>query len=134
MKTSIIICLSVVFLSLASATQAVEITPESNIRPRLSTDEVENQITLDRKANPLYESRPLAPLRDWRDGVAEKTGLNWGLDYTALFMGVCDSPGEDDASSGMVRSVGARAEDGHRFGAESARSLPCAGIDGGVLA
>ncbi len=106
MKTSIIICLSVVFLSLASATQAAETSPESSVRPRLSTDEVENQITLDRAANPLYESRLLASLRDWRDGVAEKTGLNWSLDYTALFMGVNDSPGEDNASSGMVRFFG----------------------------
>ena len=44
MKTSIIIYLSVVFLSLASATQAAENTPESNVRPRLSTDEIEKQI------------------------------------------------------------------------------------------
>jgi len=106
MKTSIFLYLSVVFLSLASATQAAEITSESNVRPRLSTDEVENQITLDREANPLYESRLLSPIREWRDGVAEKTGLNWSLDYTALFMGVSDSPGEDNASSGMVRFFG----------------------------
>jgi len=106
MKTSIIICLSVVFLSFASATQAAENTPESNVRPRLSTDEVENRITLDREANPLYESRLLSPIREWRDGVAEKTGLNWSLDYTALFIGISDSPGEDNASSGMVRFFG----------------------------
>jgi porin len=106
MKTSIIIYLSVVFISLVSATQAVETTPESNIRPRLSTNEVENQIALDRKANPLYESRLLSSIRKWRDGVGEKTGFNWSLDYTALFMGVSDSPGEDNASSGMVRFFG----------------------------
>jgi porin len=106
MKTSIIIYLSVVFLSFASATQAAETIPESNVRPRLSTNEVENQITLDRAANPLYESRLLAPLRDWRDRVAEKTGFNWSLDYSALFMGVSYSPGEENASSGMVRFFG----------------------------
>jgi porin len=106
MKTSIIICLSVVFLSLTPATQAAENTPESNVRPRLSTNEVENQITLDREVNPLYESRLLSPIRKWRDGVGEKTGFNWSLDYTALFMGVSDSPGEENASSGMVRFFG----------------------------
>jgi porin len=106
MKTSIIIYLSVVFLSLASATLSAETTPKNNFRPRLSTNEVENQITLDRKANPLYESRLLSPIREWRDGVAEKTGLNLSLDYSALFMGVNDSPGEDNASSGMVRFFG----------------------------
>jgi porin len=106
MKTKILITMSIVLVSLASATQAAENTLDSNVRPRLSTDEVENQITLDRKANPLYESKLFAPLRKWRDGVAEKTGFNWTLDYSALFMGVSDSPGEDNASGGMVRFFG----------------------------
>jgi porin len=57
-------------------------------------------------ATPLYGSRLLAPLRSWRDGVAEKTGFNWSIDYSALFMGVSDSPGEDRASGGMVRFFG----------------------------
>ena len=80
--------------------------PGNNIRPRLSTDEVENQITLDREANPLYESRLLAPIHEWKNGVAEKTGFNWSLDYTALFMSVSGSPGEDNASGGNVRFFG----------------------------
>ncbi len=67
---------------------------------------MENQIILDREANPLYESKLLAPLRDWRDEVAEKTGFNWSLDYSAVFMGVSDSPGEDIAGSGIVRFFG----------------------------
>ena len=96
----------IVFLSLVSATLAAETTPESNVRPRFSTDEVENRITLDREVNPLYESRLLSPIREWRDGVAEKTGLNWSLDYSAVFMGVSDSPGEDNASGGIVRFFG----------------------------
>lgn len=79
---------------------------ETEAGPRLSTDEVENQITLDKEVNPLYESRLLAPLRNWRDGVAEKTGFNWSIDYSALLMGVSDSPGEDNASGGMVRFFG----------------------------
>lgn len=79
---------------------------KNQVNARLSTDEVENQITLDKKANSLYESRLLDPLRTWRDGVAEKTGFNWSLDYSALFLGVSDSPGEDDASGGMVRFFG----------------------------
>ena len=86
--------------------QAAETGSESDVRPRLSSDEVENQIILDREANPLYESKLLAPLRDWRDEVAEKTGFNWSLDYSAAFMGVSDSPGEDSAGSGMVRFFG----------------------------
>jgi porin len=102
----IIICLSAVILSLATLVHSAETSSESNIRPRLATDEVENQITLDRKVNPLYESRLFAPLKEWRNGVAEKTGFNWSLDYSAAFMGVNNSPGEDNAGSGMVRFFG----------------------------
>ena len=90
----------------AFTVQASETSFESNIRPRLSTDEVENQIKMDRKVNPLYESRLLAPLKEWRNGVAEKTGFNWSLDYSAVFMGVSNSSGKDNASGGMVRFFG----------------------------
>ena len=76
------------------------------VQPRLSTNEVENQIALDREANPLYESHLFAPLKKWRDGVAEKTGINWSLDYSALFMSVNNSPGKDNAAGGMVRFFG----------------------------
>ncbi|RLB99500.1 MAG: porin [Deltaproteobacteria bacterium] len=93
-------------IAFTASVQAAEATSDNTIKPRLSTDEVENQIILDHAANPLYESRLLAPVRAWRDGVAEKTGFNWSLDYTALFMDVNDSPGEDNARSGMVRFFG----------------------------
>ena len=95
-----------VFCVFAGTVQASEDASERNVSPRLSTDEVENQITLDREADPLYESKLLAPLCDWRDGVAGKTGFNWSIDYSALFMGVSNSLGEDSASSGMVRFFG----------------------------
>jgi porin len=77
-----------------------------NIRPRLSTDDVENQIILDRNVNPLYESKLFAPVHAWKNGVAERTGFNWSLDYSALFMGVSDSLGIDNASGGMIRFFG----------------------------
>jgi porin len=86
--------------------QAAGSSPDEPVRPRLSTDEVENQIKLDREANPLYESRLFRPIKEWRSGVAERTGFNWSLDYSAFFMGVSDSPGEDSAGSGMVRFFG----------------------------
>lgn len=79
---------------------------QSELRPRLSTDQVENQIVLDKKANPLYESKLLKPIQDWKVRVAERTGFNWSLDYSALFMGVSGSPGEDSASGGMERFFG----------------------------
>jgi porin len=93
-------------LILASSLTAVESSAESKINPRLSPDEVENQIALDREANPLYESEFLAPVHEWKDEFAERTGFNWNLDYFALFMGVSDSLGEDKASSGVVRFFG----------------------------
>jgi porin len=76
------------------------------IIPGLSTDEVENQIALDRASDPLYTSRLLAPMREWRDNLGGQTGLNMSLDYSALYMHVSESLGEDDASGGMVRFFG----------------------------
>ena len=74
--------------------------------PRLSADQVENQIALDRKANPLYESRLLAPLRDAKETLMEEHGLSFSLDYSALGMAVTDSVGPDNAASGIVRFFG----------------------------
>ena len=54
---------------------------------------------LNRESNPLYESRLPVSIHEWKNGVAEKTGFNWSLDYTSLFMSVNGSPGEDDASA-----------------------------------
>jgi porin len=105
-KLLFIMCLLAVFCCFTVKIQATENTSESNLRPRLATDEVENQITMDREANPLYESRLLAPIHDWKNGVAERTGFNWSLDYSALFMNVNNSPGDDNASGGMIRFFG----------------------------
>ena len=87
-------------------TPSISAEEQSGVQPRLSTDQVENQIVLDNKANPLYESVLLKPLQEWKSRVAERTGFNWSLDYSALFMGVSDSPGEDYASGGIVRFFG----------------------------
>jgi porin len=96
----------VMLLGLVSTVQASDSATEDTIRPRLSTDEVENQITIDRKANPLYESRLFKPIKEWRNGVAERTGFNWSIDYSATYFGVNNSPGDDSAGSGMVRFFG----------------------------
>ncbi len=90
----------------ATATLAEEGESGSKTSPLLSPDEVENQINMDQEVNPLYESKLFAPIQEWKTGVAERTGFNWSLDYSALFMGVSGSPGEDSASSGMVRFFG----------------------------
>jgi hypothetical protein len=95
-----------VALFLTSSVTTIESSADTNIQPRLSPDEVENRITLDRETNPLYESKLLAPVHVWKNRVSEQTGFNWSLDYSALFLGVSDSPGEDQASGGMVRFFG----------------------------
>ena len=62
MKSIILKWLPAVFFALATTALATGATTADTVRPRLSTDEVENQITLDREANPFYESRFLAPI------------------------------------------------------------------------
>lgn len=96
----------VICLELSSPVLAADSTQPGNTQSNLSTDEVENRIELDRKANPLYESNFLKPVAEWKNDLAERTGFNWSLDYNALFMGVNDSLGEDYASSGVVRFLG----------------------------
>jgi porin len=98
--------LSIAFFAITCATHASTTALKTDISPRLSTDQVENQITIDREANPLYKSKLLAPIHDWKNRVAEETGFNWSLDYSALFLGVSGSPDEDQASGGMVRFFG----------------------------
>ncbi len=96
------VVLVVLTLAISSTAQAAE----NNLRPRLATDEVENQIIMDRETNPLYESKLLAPVYAWKAGIAERTGFNWSLDYNVLAMGVSDSLGEDNTSSGVARFYG----------------------------
>ena len=106
MKIRCLVYLFAAFICLVSAAHSEDTSPEDNLNPRLSTDQVENQIVLDKKANPLYESRILAPLRDWRDGVAEKTGFNWSNDYSALFMGSAIAPVETMPAAAWCASSG----------------------------
>jgi len=44
---------------------------------------------------------------DWKAELVEKHGLSMSIDYSAVYLGASESPGEDRASSGMVRFFGA---------------------------
>jgi len=44
---------------------------------------------------------------DWKTGLTEKHGFSFSVDYSAVYLGANESPGEDRASSGMVRFFGA---------------------------
>ena len=43
---------------------------------------------------------------DWKDGLTEKHGFSFSVDYSAAFLGANESPGDDRASGGMVRFFG----------------------------
>jgi len=78
----------------------------ANQNPRLSPDQVENQMAADREVNPLYESKLLEPIISWRDQLADDHGIHLGVDYSTVALAATDSPGEDYAASGMVRFYG----------------------------
>ena len=64
-------------------------------------NQVENQIMLEEIEKPLLQR-----WADWKSGLVENKGLSFGIDYSAVYLGASDSPGEDSASSGMVRFFG----------------------------
>jgi porin len=43
----------------------------------------------------------------WKDGLTEKHGFSFSVDYSAAFLGSNESPNDDRASGGMVRFFGA---------------------------
>jgi len=65
---------------------------------------VENQLRSDAEVD-----RPSLFERyfEWKAGLTEKHGFSFSVDYSALYLGANESPGEDRASSGMVRFFGA---------------------------
>jgi porin len=65
---------------------------------------VENQLRSDAEVD-----RPSLFERyfEWKTGLTEKHGFSFSVDYSALYLGANESPGEDRASSGMVRFFGA---------------------------
>jgi len=44
---------------------------------------------------------------EWKAVLVEKHGLSFSIDYSAVYLGASESPGDDRASSGMVRFYGA---------------------------
>jgi porin len=43
---------------------------------------------------------------EWKNALTEKRGLSLSVDYSAVYLGANESPGEDRAASGMVRFFG----------------------------
>ena len=44
---------------------------------------------------------------EWKDGLTEKHGFSFSVDYSAAYLGANESTGEDRAASGMIRFFGA---------------------------
>jgi porin len=71
-------------------------------------DAVENQLKSDRQqVDAQFDFEFLDPWFAFKDGLAESTGLSFGIDYTAVGFTATDSLGEDSAGAGMVRLFGA---------------------------
>jgi porin len=64
---------------------------------------VENQLREDRDVDrPSFFEQYFA----WKDGLTEKHGLSFGLDYSAVGLSADWSPGDDRSAGGMVRFFG----------------------------
>ncbi len=81
---------------------------------------------------PFFKFGFFQPYHEFKTHLAEQSGVSYGIDYTAVYLGASDSLGQDDASSGMFRFYGSwdlfgresgntgalvwKIEDRHRFG------------------
>jgi porin len=69
--------------------------------------QVENQLKEDESdKQSVFELGFMQPYFDFKSRLKEKTGLGFGLDYSAAYFGASKSLGEKSASSGMVRLYG----------------------------
>ena len=70
-------------------------------------DQVDRQLETDiTPKQPFFELNFLRSYFDFKADLKEKTGLGYGLDYSAAYFGASESLGEKSASSGMVRLYG----------------------------
>ena len=78
-------------------------------RPGLgSPDQVDNLIETDSgPKDPLLKLTFLDGYFAWKSDVKKDAGFGFGLDYSTVFFGANESPGEDSAAAGMIRLFGA---------------------------
>ena len=90
-------------LVLALPVFAADDEPEEQPRPGFGgPNAVDNQLLLDKEAGkPLLDR-----IADWKAGMKERHGADFGLDYTAAYFGADESPGDGDAGSGLLRVYG----------------------------
>ena len=105
-----------------------------------SADQVDRQLDIDQAPNsPFFELGFIQPYFDFKDNLKDKTGLSFGLDYSAAYFSANKTSGEKQASSGMLRLYGSwelvgkksgnsgafiyKVEHRHKYGAIPPKSL-----------
>jgi porin len=70
-------------------------------------DAVENQIAEDDRLTPAMISKRLyQPWFDWKASLTDRTGISFGIDYSALYLVSNNDAGNANAGSGIVRFYG----------------------------
>ena len=73
----------------------------------IGPDAVASQLAADEEDKPdLLGIDAQAGIDEWKAGVKERTGLDFGVDYNSLGFVATDSPGKDTAAGGVFRVFG----------------------------
>ena len=98
---AVAVCASVCCAVPSAAQESETGEPES---PRWGgPNAVENQLRDDAEVD-----RPTLFQRwfEWKDGLKEKHGYSFSVDYSVVGLGASESPGEDSSAGGMIRFLG----------------------------
>lgn len=102
---AVLLALTLVALPLSAddAADSEEATP-----PRWGgPDSVERTVEDDEaEKRPIFETGILDDYHTWKQDLTQRTGFSYGVDYSAAYFSATESPGKDDAGSGMVRFYG----------------------------
>jgi porin len=101
LKTAMFLCFTVLFAA-PSAAQAPGNDGTEGARwggPNAVENQLRDDAAVDRPT--LFER-----WFEWKDGLTEKHGFSFGVDYSAAYLGANESPGDDRAAGGMVRFFG----------------------------
>lgn len=80
---------------------------ELDVDPMDGPDSVTGILQSDQqKKEDVLDKDLLKEWTDWKTGIKEETGFNFGADYTAVGFSATSSPGDDTAASGIGRIFG----------------------------
>ena len=101
-----------VLIAMAVSVSVCLTVPSFAQEPGTTTDEgprwggpnaVENQLREDAEVDrpTIFES-----WFEWKDGLKEKHGFSFSVDFSVVGLGASESPGEDSSAGGMIRFLG----------------------------